>query len=112
MTYGPTRGRAARASAARSPGAEGEEHTPGTRAGRPGAKGGRPKMRRVLVKGRDGEAVEIILRDGKTATRGQYETAVRRLGRHNPANSGLVIVDKSIGEIPVYDGDQPWAMLS
>lgn len=79
-----------------------------------GAKGGRPKMRRVLVKGRygDGESVEIILRDGRTATRGQYESALRRLGRHSPIGDGLVLVDKDQSEIPVYDGDQPWAMLS
>jgi hypothetical protein len=76
-----------------------------------GAKGGRPKMRRVTVYAErgDGDRVEIILRDGKTATRSQYESALRRLGA---AEGDHLRLASEGGEVVVWDGDKPWATLS
>jgi hypothetical protein len=76
-----------------------------------GAKGGRPKMRRVEVTANngDGMTVEIILRDGKTATRSQYESALRRLGA---AEGDYLRLANESGDIVVWDGDKPWATLS
>jgi hypothetical protein len=76
-----------------------------------GAKGGRPKMRRVEVVAANGYGmtVEIILRDGKTATRSQYESALRRLGA---AEGDYLRLANESGDIVVWDGDKPWATLS
>jgi hypothetical protein len=76
-----------------------------------GAKGGRPKMRRVEVVANngDGMTVEIILRDGKTATRSQYESALRRLGA---AEGDYLRLANESGDIVVWDGGKPWATLS
>ena len=78
-----------------------------------GAKGGRPKLPRVSVHANysaERGSVEIILRDGKTATRRQYEDALKRLG----AASGdyLRLDDPNHPEIVVYDGDMLWATIS
>jgi hypothetical protein len=78
-----------------------------------GAKGGRPKLRRVSVHAnysKDRGSVELILRDGKTATRRQYEDALGRL--HAAVGDHLRLDDDTEGEILVYDGKELWAVLA
>jgi hypothetical protein len=78
-----------------------------------GAKGGRPKLRRVSVHAnysKERGSVELILRDGKTATRRQYEDALRRL--HAAVGDYLRLDDGTEGETLVYDGEDLWAVLA
>ena len=73
----------------------------------------------IMVEARyvEGETA-IRLRDGRTATKRQYNAALTRL--RAPVGDGLKVVDRRVNpdgsrvqsEIVVYDGDRAWALIS